>query len=61
MLKIFQNYRSAIIDGPLQNILEMYVHDNVIDFKNILTIFEIFRKLNPLKIFCYMVQKINPL
>ena len=33
MLKIFQNYKSAIIHGPLRNILEVHVHDNFIDFE----------------------------
>ena len=58
MLKIFQNYRSGhgIIHGPLQNILEVHMHDNFIavallNSKKYFSLFSKFLKIKPFENF----------
>ena len=53
--------RSVIFRGPLRNIAEVPVHDNIISFEKIfskmLDYFQNFQKLNPLKIFHYRITR----
>ena len=53
-------FRSAIIRGPLRNILEVHVHDNLLIFGKIFSkmfdYFRNFQKLNISKIFHYTVS-----